>query len=32
MLCSSFGVSTSGYYEWRERLEDPAPRTTSNKL
>ncbi len=30
-LCSSF-VSTSGYYDWREHLEHPAPRPTSNAL
>ena len=27
MLCQALGVSTSGYYDWRERLERPARRT-----
>ena len=26
MLCQALGVSTSGYYDWRERLERPARR------
>jgi putative transposase len=26
-LCQALGVSTSGYYDWRERLERPARRT-----
>ena len=31
MLCQSFGVSTSGYYDWRERQEHPASRTMANE-
>ena len=31
-MCSSFGVSTSGYYDWRERRDHPAPRTTANEV
>ena len=27
MLCQALGVSTSGYYNWRQRLERPARRT-----
>jgi len=27
LLCQALGVSTSGYYDWRERLERPARRT-----
>jgi len=26
-LCQALGVSTSGYYNWRQRLERPARRT-----
>jgi hypothetical protein len=32
ILCSTFGVSTSGYYDWRGRQEHPAPRTTANEV
>lgn len=32
VLCAAFGVSTSGYYNWRDRLEHPAPRTITNEL
>ena len=32
LLCSNFGVSTSGYYDWCERREHPAPRTTANEV
>jgi putative transposase len=27
-----FGVSTSGYYDWRDRREHPAPRTAANEV
>ena len=32
VLCSSFGVSTSGYYDWRERREHPASRATASEV
>ena len=32
MLCQALGVSTSGYYDWRERLERPARRTVFDEF
>jgi len=32
VLCSALGVSTSGFYDRRERLKNPAPRTTSDEF
>ena len=32
MLCQALGVSTSGYYNWRERLECPARRTVFDEF
>ena len=32
MLCQALAVSTSGYYDWRERLERPARRTVFDEL
>jgi putative transposase len=31
-LCQALGVSTSGYYDWRERLERPARRTVFDEF
>jgi putative transposase len=32
VLCRILEVSTSGFYEWKERREHPASRTTSNEV
>ena len=32
MLCQALGVSTSGYYDWRERLEHPTRRTVFDEF